>query len=76
MAKVGRCQSVIVGNKIYYYGDTIPCIKWKLSNGTENEIWNATIIAISDRRENNVSFYGEVNGNLISVSIDMDEIVD
>lgn len=77
MARVWRCQSVIIGNRTYHYGENIPYIKWKLDNDTENEIWNAKIIAVSGMRENIVSFDGEDNnGSPISVSIDMDEVID
>ena len=44
---------------------------------TENEIRNAKIVAVSGVRENNVSFDGEDNnGNSISVSIDMDDVIE
>lgn len=77
MASVGRCQSVIVGNKVYNYGETIPYLRWKSDDITESEIRNAKIVAVSGMRENNVSFDGEDNnGNSISVSIDMEDVIE
>lgn len=77
MARVGRCQSVIIGNKVYHYGETILYLRWKLDDVTENEIWNVKIVAVSGMRENNVSFDGEdSNGNSVSVSIDMDDVIE
>jgi len=77
MARVGRCQCVIVGNKTYYYGEVIPYLRWKSDDVTESEIWNAKIVAVSGMRENNVSFDGEDNnGNSISVSIDMEDVIE
>jgi hypothetical protein len=77
MARVGRCQSVIIGNKTYNYGEVIPYLRWKFDNVTENEIWNAKIVGVSGMRENNVSFDGEDNnGNSVSVSIDMDDVIE
>ena len=77
MARVCKCQSVIVGNNIYYYGETIPYLRWKLDDTTENEIWNAEIVSISSMETNNVLFDGEDdNGNFISVSIDMNDVID
>lgn len=76
MARVGRCQSVIIGNKTYYYGETVPYICWKVDD-IKNEMWNARITAVSGIRENNVSFDGRNgDGNLISTTIDMNNIVD
>ena len=77
MARVGKCQSIIIGSKIYNYGETIPYLKWKLDDTTENEIWNAKIVSVNDMRTNNVLFDGEDNnGNFISVSIDMNNVIE
>ena len=76
MARVGRCQSVVVNDKVYACGETIPYLRWKMDDEAENEIWNAKIVAVSGMRENNVSFDGvDSNGNPVSVSIDMCDIV-
>ena len=77
MAMVGRCQSVIVNNEVYYYGETIPYLSWKTADTAKNEIWNAKIVAVSSMRENNVSFDGkDCNGNPVSISIDMDNVIE
>jgi hypothetical protein len=77
MARVGKCQSIIIGNKIYNYGETIPYLKWKLDDTTENEIFNAKIVSVSDMKTNNVLLDGEDNnGNFISVSIDMNNVIE
>lgn len=76
MARVSRCQSVTIGEKLYYFGEIIPYLRWKLDD-TENEIWNAKIVAVSGMRENNVSLDGkDYNGNPVSVTIDMDDVID
>lgn len=76
MAKIVRCQTVLIGNRKYYYGDTVPYFKWT-QNGVTKEIWNARISAVSGIRENNASFDGvDINGNPLSVSVDMDNIVE
>lgn len=76
LAKVGGSQTVIVNEKVYYYGEEIPYIRWKDSDSTENEVWNAKITAISDRRQNNVQFDAkDVNGNIVRVDINMDDVI-
>ncbi|ADL35975.1 hypothetical protein bpr_II035 (plasmid) [Butyrivibrio proteoclasticus B316] len=74
---VARCQTVLVNNKTYGFGETVPYIKWKMDENTDNEIYNAKIVAVSGMRENTVEFSGEDHkGNPIDVSIDMDDVID
>ncbi len=76
-ASVGRCQSVVVNGQVYYYGEKIPYIRWIADDiGTENEIWNAKITSVSDKRQNDVQFEAEdSDGNSICVTLDMDDVI-
>ena len=76
-ARVGRCQTVIVDEKVYAYGEKIPYLRWKMDDeGTENEIWDAEICAVNGMRENNIEVVGvNENGESIDVCIDIDDVV-
>ncbi len=73
-AFVSRCQSVTIGNKLYLYGQTVPCIKWE---DTEiKEILDAKIVAVSGIRENNVQFQGiDRHGKSIIANVSMDNVI-
>ncbi len=77
IAMVGRCQTVVINEKVYAYGEKIPYLRWKMDNeGTENEIWDAEICAVSGMRENHIEVVGvDENGESIDVYIDMDDVV-
>ncbi len=76
MAKISRGQTILIGNKLFYFGETVPYIKWKMDEDTENEIYNAKIVAVDGIRENSAEFTGEDHeGNPIDVSIDMDDVL-
>lgn len=76
MARVGRCQSVIVNDIKYMYGQIVPYIRWK-GEKDKNEMWDAEITSVSGFRENTVSFTGkDINGTSFSITIDMDNIID
>ena len=78
IARVGRCQTVIVNDNVYAYGEKIPYLRWKMDDKgeSENEIWDAEICAVSGMRENNIELVGKnENGDSIDVIIDMDDVI-
>lgn len=77
MAKVGRCQSVIFKDRVYYYGETIPYVKWKVNGKSESEMWDARIVSVGGMRENRVEFVGvDRNGNPADATVNMDDVVE
>lgn len=75
-AYVNRGQSVVIGGKLYLYGETIPAIKYISGNGDNKEIHDAKICAVSGLKENTVQFVGlDQYHNKVEVNIDMSAIV-
>lgn len=72
MAVIGRCQSVIINNTTYCYGEVIPYIKWHLDDDTENEMINAKITAVDGVDANSV----QLESDGVVVSVCLEDIID